>query len=270
MPASATALKTYTHPLGLVFQYPADWIVRESPFTDFELVPPIPAKNERGPTESYFLMTFGIKATDGSDPKLTEQIEALLKQVAPFLTPAGDTEPLSSPAHGVLMRWRGTSPSGINAQANVYSLPGAKLSYCLISLGEASAIESREQAIEDIFRTFQSQNGSTDPKIIGNWKNAEDKSSMSLAADGRFSATQSSSGEQTQTSNTASEPADKNQTTDGYWFAGEGKLYLVPVNATTLSFSYQLKGKTGLRTLTLHHASGQEQVLQEVKSKKSS
>src|SRR5881397_2734835 len=77
--------KAYTHPLGFSFQYPEDWNVRESAFTTLELVPPNLASNDRGPTESYFLMAFGVHTVHASNPRLVEQIEGLIKQVAPFL-----------------------------------------------------------------------------------------------------------------------------------------------------------------------------------------
>ncbi len=261
---SAADLKTYTHPLGISFQYPADWKIRESPFTDLEMVPPNAGSNDRGPTETYFLMTFGMKVADGSGPKLTEQLEALLKQIAPFLTPMGDTEPLKIPAHAVLLRWHGQTPAGIEAEADIYSVPGPNLSYCLIALGEQSQIKSREASLREIVTTFQTPGGTRDPKLVGAWTNAEDKSAMTLRSDGGFTASQTAEGD-TQTASKSDD--EEKQSTGGYWFAGDGKLFLVATNTTTLSFSYQLKGKQGARTLTLHHPSGQEQVLREVRGK---
>jgi hypothetical protein len=254
--------KTYRHPMGIAFDYPDDWNVRESAFTLLELVPPNPASNERGPTESYFLMAFGIHASQATDPRLVEQVEALIKQVAPFLIPRGDTETLKHPAKAAMMRWAGNSPTGVPARSDVYVLPGPNVSYALIAIGEEAQIQSRQEAIRSIFAGFHFVAALKDLELVAAWQNSADQTYMHLRKDGTFHATQVGASPQT----TQSQKSDESQTAAGKWFAEDGKLYLLADNTTPLTFRYELKGTPGARTLTLRDASGQEQSLSESKS----
>jgi hypothetical protein len=257
---------TYRHPLGIAFDYPQDWSVRESAFTLLELVPPNPASNERGPTESYFLMAFGIHATQASDPRLVEQVEALIKQIAPFLIPKGDIETLSHPSKAAIMRWAGKSPTGVQARSDVYVLPGRIVSYTLIAIGEEAQIQSRQAAVRNIFGGFHFVPGLRDLQLTAAWQNSTDQTYMHLRKDGTFLATQENATPQTSTqSSTQSQKSDENQTAAGKWFAGDGKLYLLADGSTPLSFRYELKGTAGKRVMTLRDATGQEQILLESK-----
>jgi hypothetical protein len=260
--------KTYTHPIGISFVYPEDWSVRESAFTTLELIPSNPASNERGPTESYFLMAVGIRASRASDPLLVEQLKGLMKQIAPFLAAQADAERLAQPLKSAVMRWSGASPAGIQARADAYILPGSSLSIALIAIGEEKAIESRQDALRKVFATFHFVHGLRDLKLAGGWNNSTDQTYMRLRKDGRFEATQSGASSQTapQTetqTQTQTQSAEESQSAGGKWFAGKGKLYLLPDNSTPLTFSYDVKGEPGKRVLTLHDAAGQEQTLDE-------
>lgn len=236
--------------------------MRESDFSTLELVPPNPASNERGPTESYFLMVFGVRTSNPSDPKLVEQIEGLLKQIAPFLVPRGDTELLKRPPNAALMRWRGSSPSGVNAGANVYALPSRSLSLALVAIGEEAQIQARENNLQSIFSTFHFGSGDRDLNLAAAWDNSEDRTYMHLRKDGTFLASQSPQSSQTAPQ---SAPAAEQQTASGRWYAGGAKLYLVADDSGCLSFRYELKGAPGSRLLILRDATGQEQNLQESK-----
>jgi len=245
--------EVYHHPTGLTFVPPDGWNIRDSRFTDFELVPPDPSSNDKGPTESYFLLTLGVAASSAQDPQLLQSVDSLMSQIAPFLKKTGEMEPSNS---GALQKWEGKSPSGPDVLAAVYVLPSAQVSYVQISLGEKERIVSRQQTLHDLYANFQPGEGSREPALIGNWsvsttgENQEKlESSIRFDADGVFRAVQSS--------------GQQKETVNGRWYARSGKLFLVPENTPSINLRYEIAGNPETRTVKLIHGNGEVEEMQE-------
>ncbi len=232
---------------------PEGWTVRESKFTDLELVPPDSSSNDRGPTESYFLLTIGVAANSIQDSQLLQSVDSLMNQIAPFLKTTGEMEQLNS---GGLQAWEGKSPSGQDVSADVYVLPSKEVSFVLISLGEKERIQSRQKALQDLYKSFQAAAGKRDAALVGRWvasaiaesqENIE--SSMQFENDGTFLATQ--------------EAGKQQETIRGHWYALPGKLFLVPENTPSMNLQFETTGESGNRTLKLIRPNGDVEEMHE-------
>src|SRR5262245_8495531 len=104
--STAFANQTFTHASGLSFQYPDGWTIKNSPFADFELVPPDAGSNELGATETYFQWEFQFEP---SEQKIIENIEVLIPRIVPFLKRTGDVEHFDiGQQKCVALDWSGT------------------------------------------------------------------------------------------------------------------------------------------------------------------
>jgi len=252
--SAVSASDPYHHPTGLILTPPQGWSVRESKFTDLELVPPDPSSNDKGPTESYFLLTIGSPANAAHNPQLLQQpVDSLMNQIAPFLKRTGEMEPSSS---GGLQTWEGKSPSGQDVLANVYVLPSRDVSFVQISLGEEQRILSRQKELQDLYKSFQPGEGKREPALVGHWiasatgENQEKiESSLHFDEDGKFLATQST--------------GEQHDTVRGRWYSLSGKLFLVLENTPSMNLQFETAGDPEKRTLKLIHANGEVEELRE-------
>ncbi len=249
----AWAGEVYYHATGLLITPPDGWTIRESKFTDLELIPPDPSSNDKGPTESYFLLTIGVAASSAQDPQLLEAVDSLMSQIAPFLKKTGEMEQLNS---GGLQNWDGKSPAGQDVSAAVYVLPSKEVSFAQVSLGEKERILARQKALQDLYNSFKPAEGKRTASLVGNWtasavaENQEKvESSMQFENDGIFLATQKA--------------GEQRETVRGRWYAQPGKLFLVLENTPSMNLQFETAGEPGNRTLKLIRPNGDEEEMHE-------
>jgi hypothetical protein len=264
--------QVYSHLSGVQFRYPDGWTIRGSAFADFEIVPQEAGSTSTGAMESYFQWTFLFEP---SEEKITKNLELLIPRVVPFLKRAGEIEHLENPKGGMSLSWNGKSEDGQDVWARVFVVPGKDMTIALIAIGEKSRIELREKAIRDMLATYQFGAGKRDTALQGKWGSTVNEpcgngnlvgtstitSSLYVDASGTFQMTESARfgcGVDSE-----GKTGDYDDAFDGIWFAGDGKLFLVSSQNTSMTFSYELQGATGSRALTLKHGTGRSQVLKE-------
>ena len=272
---TAVANQTFTHPSGLSFQYPDGWSVKDSPFADFELVPPDAGSNQLGATESYFQWEFQFEP---SEQKIIENIEILIPRIVPFLKRTGDVEHFTE---GQLkcfaLNWSGTDENGAEVWSRVFIVPEKNVTVALVALGEKQRIDSRDATIRSILSSYQFGSALRDQTLLGNWGStanepcsngdktgtSEIKSSLRLEASGNFQMSESARftgcGEDAD-----GKKGDYDEAFDGTWFASKGKLFLVSASNMSMTFEYQVQGQSGSRTLSLNHTTGRSQILNEI------
>jgi hypothetical protein len=268
------AEQVYSHLSGVQFKYPDGWTIKDSAFADFEIVPPDVVSNQYGPVETYFQWSFRFEP---SEEKVAENLEILIPRVVPFLERTGEIEhfPVSN-AQGMILSWSGKSEDGQDVWSSVFVIPGKEMSIAFVAIGEKKKIEERANAIRAILATYTFGDGKRDNSVVGKWGSTvqepcsngeltgtgEITSGLQLDPPGTFQMTESA-----RFQGCGVDPEGKNgdydHSFDGIWFAGDGRLYLVSSQNTSMTFSFNIQGEKGSRELTLNHATGRSQVLNE-------
>jgi hypothetical protein len=272
--SAAIANQSFTHPSGLSFQYPDGWVVRDSPFADFELVPPDPGSNELGATETYFQWEFQFEP---SEQKIIENVEVLIPRIVPFLKRTGEVEHFNNGQQKcIALNWSGTDENGAEVWSRVFIISEKSVTVALVALGEKQRLDSRDAAIRSILSTYQFGEAQRDQTLLGNWGSiakepcsngdktgtSEIKSSLQLNASGNFQ--MSESAHFTGCEEAEGKKGDYDEAFDGTWFASKNKLFLISSSNMSMTFEYQLQGQPGSRTLSLNHSTGRSQILNEI------
>lgn len=144
---TAPARKTFNHPKGFSFQYPADWRV-ESNAEFAQLLPPgLTAEDQ---TENFRLLTEAVPV-DASDPRFTAELDQLAAQL-PGFSKVGATQSYQTKS-GVGMRgtWAGTNLQTRQAiQIRMYATTVNGWAIVLFAAGQTGKLDARETALRDI------------------------------------------------------------------------------------------------------------------------
>lgn len=252
--------KTYRHPAGLQFQYPAAWNVRDASMAELEFAPPDQEKNAQGLTEGYLLWGIGGSFQNPTDPTLIQYLDKVITQMAPFLKRVDQAEKISS---GTEILWSGSSPDGMAVTARLLVETHDGAAYVILMMGSEDRIKLREPAFRQIFTSFHFDDGQRDASLAANWSSgdatqtqaASDASlKIDIQKDGTFAFEDSSQ--------------DSAGYLKGKWYASGGKLCFIAPDSFFIDFQYEIAGQPGSRKLTLHHASGGIQILNEVATPK--
>ncbi|HRU05995.1 MAG TPA: SHOCT domain-containing protein [Candidatus Brocadiia bacterium] len=154
-PAWLAQAKTFTHPTGYSFQYPAAWQV-EQMGNDYRLTPADTQMDAAGPSELYFTLTEqAYNISNPGDQAVVQYFDSRLRSTLPFVQLAGQVEPAQARCgQGAVITWAGVNPMGrsIRARAYVALLPGRAIA--LIGFGYQDVIAAREGTLKEIFATF--------------------------------------------------------------------------------------------------------------------
>lgn len=268
------AEQVYSHPSGIQFRYPDGWTTKESPFADFELVPPDVGTNPHGVVETYFQWEFLFES---SEEKIIQNLEVLLPRVVPFLKRTGEVEHFAvSDTQGMMLSWNGKSEAGQDVWSRVFVIPRKEMTIALVAMGEKERIDQRETTIRSILSSYQFGPGEREKSLFGQWAStvqepcingditgtSEIRSDLHLDPSGSFQMMESARftgcGEDSDEGK-----ADYDDSFDGIWFAKNGKLCLVSSSNMSMTFSFELQGSPGSRDLALKHGTGRSQVLNE-------
>lgn len=267
LPPKLAKAQTYRHPTGFTFQYPADWKLHDTG-EGVQLTPPDVQTGPRGPTEKYLVVAQTVPdASRVDDPWVVRFYENQIRAVAPFLVRRADTEPaLTVSGPGVVAIWEGKAPSGALFQARAYITVLKGFGVVLAGLGEKKRLTAREGTLRQIFASFRMGEVEKDPKLLGTWRaNLLKPGSLTgvartliLRADGTFfisSAAGAAPG--------ATPALDDDR--PGRWGTADGKLHIAWPSGFDESFTYELKGAPGTRSLLLKGAGGREVIWREVR-----
>ncbi|MBI2191915.1 MAG: hypothetical protein HYU36_08025 [Planctomycetes bacterium] len=273
--------KTYRHPLGFSFGYPATWNVQETQ-AGLQLVPPDVATSAQGALEAYLIIgqpAAGITKPD--DPRVVQFFDQQVLSFAPFLQRSQKFEVLKTggqAAAGYL--WEGKSPIGVQSRMKAYVVILKGYAIGLIAVGATERIEAREGVLREMFTTFGFGEGEKDPRLVGAWRyehyySTKDFSSTSikttvLRPDGSFSSSgQTMANAQHRDGGgdlTGSTMLDTGESAGdrGRWGAGGSKLFLIWDDGSYAEYQYHVEGQPGARNLLLVTPDGKKQLWTEV------
>ncbi len=144
---TAPARKTFQHPKGFSFQYPADWRV-ESNAEFAQLLPPgLTAEDQ---TENFRLLT-EASPVDAADPRFTAELDRLAAQLPGFRKVGVTQSYQTKSGTGVRGTWAGTNlQTQQPIQIRMYATTVNGLAIVLFAAGVTNKLEARETALRDI------------------------------------------------------------------------------------------------------------------------
>ncbi len=141
------ARKTFNHPKGFSFQYPADWRV-ESNAEFTQLLPPgLTAEDQ---TENLRILTETVPV-DAADQRFTAELDQLAAQL-PGFSKVGATQSYPTKGGvGVRGIWAGRNMQTQQAiQIRMYATTVHGLAIVLFAAGQTGKLEARESSLRDI------------------------------------------------------------------------------------------------------------------------
>ncbi len=141
------ARKTFNHPKGFSFQYPADWRV-DSKAEFAQLLPPgLTAEDQ---TENFRLLTEAVPV-DAADPRFTAELDQLAAQI-PGFSKVGTTQNYKTKSGvGVRGTWAGVNlQTRQPIQIRMYATTVNGLAIVLFAAGQTGKLDARETALRDI------------------------------------------------------------------------------------------------------------------------
>lgn len=158
---SPAAGKTYQHPNGFIFQYPADWRVEgRGEFT--ELIP----ADSKSEMEEYRLLTAPISLPP-TDPQFEAELGKLF--AAANFQRSGRTEPFKAVGGpGAAFTWEGIDPqSGRAVRMRVLAVTLGQQAVLIFAAGTRPRLEAREAALRDLAASLTPRKQAV-PKALGN------------------------------------------------------------------------------------------------------
>ncbi len=165
--------KTYRHPTGFSFWYPADWSTR----IEGELLLLVPKDQQigaQGPNEAYIVYGESIAGQgihSPSDPRVTQYLDQIIMSALPTLQRTGAPTPINMiQSQGVLLNWEGANNQGQRVEARAYVAIINNFGVSLIALGLKGLPAKREAELRKIFESFAFGQGQKDPNLMGRWQ----------------------------------------------------------------------------------------------------
>jgi hypothetical protein len=277
-PPIRTEGKTYQHPIGFTFWYPATWTVKVQNEI-LQLVPPDPGSSPDGPTEAYVIFGESVAGENierPDDPRVVDFLDQQLRTLSPTLKRTGESSTVAmGKGMGAVLDWDGTSPKGDPIRARAFVSIIQSFGVALVGIGLKERVEARDAELRRMFSTFGFGEGQKDPRLVGVWLYEKNFSSgtfgsttvrtMRLQADGTFSqGGQTFAGMQHTDSGgnvTGSTSVDsaKNQER-GRWAAGGGKLFLWFDDGSYSELGYYIEDQSDGRVMLIQTSGGDKQL----------
>lgn len=148
--------RTYAHPAGFSFWYPASWNLTDQEGM-VQLTPHDAAQSPDGPLELYFLVTEDISGqgiTRPTDPMVIQYLDEQVKSLSPIL--AYDQRPSTlqtDVGQGAVLLWQATAPDGTRIVARVFVVFARETAVMLIGMGLKERIDARDTDLRDLFQS---------------------------------------------------------------------------------------------------------------------
>jgi hypothetical protein len=165
--------KTYRHPTGFSFWYPANWSTR----IEGELLLLVPNDQQvgaQGPNEAYIVngeSVAGQGIYSADDPRVTQYLDQIIMSILPTLQRTGSPTPIKMiQGQGVLVNWEGSNYQGQKVEARAYVAIINNVGVSLVALGLKGLLAKREADLHKIFESFAFGQGEKDPNLMGRWQ----------------------------------------------------------------------------------------------------
>ncbi len=139
--------KSFTHPKGFSFQYPADWRVENAGEYVQVLPPGLSAEDQ---TENIRVLTEAVQV-DASDPRFTSELDQMAAQI-PGFTKVGTIQNYQTKnGTGVRGIWSGTNPTTRQTiHLRLYATTVNRLAIVLFAAGVAAKLDTHETQLRDL------------------------------------------------------------------------------------------------------------------------
>ncbi len=172
-PSTAGQGRTYSHPAGFSFSYPASWSITDQEGT-LQLAPPDAVTTTDGPLELYFLATESLgdqTVREPADESIVQYLDEQLKSLSPALEYTRQSSPIQTRSgKGALLTWQATSPEGRKIVARVYVTFSGQSVVMLVGMGLQERVDARGAELRDMFRSIagtRAEAASTTPLAVG-------------------------------------------------------------------------------------------------------
>ena len=149
--------RTYTHPAGFSFWYPAAWKITDQDGT-LQLVPPDAATSPQGPLELFFLATESVagQAIQGpTDENVIKYLDQQVKSLSPALEYTRQPSAIrTNVGKGAVLLWRATAPDGRKITARVFVTFAKETAVILVGMGLEERIDARDKDLQDLFQSI--------------------------------------------------------------------------------------------------------------------
>lgn len=163
----ARAGRTYSHPRGFSFWYPASWNITDQDGT-LQLIPTEAAESPQGPLELYFLATEDISGQDiqsPTDASVIEYLDEQVKSLSPVLEYTQRPSPIRTDAgKGTVLVWQATASDGRKITARVFVVLVRQTAVMLIGMGLQERIDARDADLQALFRSITA--GQVKPPLV--------------------------------------------------------------------------------------------------------
>jgi hypothetical protein len=268
-PADKHAGKTYRHPTGVSFWYPADWLVQELEGV-VQLVPP--GAGQTAETYEAYFVTGERVAEEGitraDDPRviqyLDEQMAGLGMQVGVLFQRSGQPRAIAAgpgAGQGVRLDWKAESAAG-PLQAYAMAVILGEYGLVLAAVGVKDLAAKRDPDALRIFTSFGVGEGKKDPALVGAWSLrstyavqndsawetaysraksvSETTTTLRFAADGRW--TRRSDSHTIAGAGGVWLESKDSKSSQGRWNADDGRLFMLWDDQSYQDYRYRLEG----------------------------
>jgi hypothetical protein len=149
--------RTYSHPAGFSFWYPASWNVTDQDGT-LQLVPPDAATSPQGPLELFFLATESVAGQairEPTDESVIKYLDEQVKSLSPVLEYTRQPSAIqTNVGKGAVLVWQATAPDGRKITARVFVTFAKERAVMLIGMGLKERIDARDKDLQDVFKSI--------------------------------------------------------------------------------------------------------------------
>ena len=149
--------RTYSHPAGFSFWYPAAWKITDQDGS-LQLVPPDAATSPQGPLELFFLATENVagQALQGpTDESVIKYLDGQVKSLSPALQYTQQPSPIqTNVGKGAVLVWQATAPDGRKITARVFVTFAKETAVILVGMGLQERIDARDNDLRDLFTSI--------------------------------------------------------------------------------------------------------------------
>ena len=164
--AVAPGFKQFTHALGVSFELPKSWRVRETAY-GLQLTPPDAASGPTGPTEVHTVAIAGANGVRSlDDRRAIGAADQQVRRLFPFFRSKPTSQQLQRGARR--LTWTGRAPTGpAECTVSCQLVDGYVLS--VWSVGDPDTVAKRREQLTKVFSSLRLGASKTNQRLPGTW-----------------------------------------------------------------------------------------------------
>jgi hypothetical protein len=167
----AAEVKTFQHPSGISFQYPAAWELRRQGNL-LALIPEGFVKDEKG--QPLELLLLGSEPAPGiassTDPRVSSFLEDQLRRLFPVVKRVRNPEPFATPlGTGAAITFESVQ-GGVELRQRIYVLVHEQTGIFLAHIARRDIADKRDASARQIFTSFRRSEPQVDQALLHTWR----------------------------------------------------------------------------------------------------